>query len=244
MLPSKAILLAAGKSSRIASLSRGLPKPLIRVAETPIIIRNLRWLKSQGITEVFINLHFKPQEIRAVVGDGSALGLAVRYVEESEILGTAGAVRNIAANWTEIFAVVYGDNLISTDLRRLAEVHQLSGAIITIGLFDRRIHPHTGIAGSRVRVDNAGRIEAFTEGAGDELSTLVNAGIYLMGPSAVHQIPPGCFFDFGRDLFPAMLDANLQLQGELITGYCLGLDTPESYDQALAIVEEGKVILE
>jgi NDP-sugar pyrophosphorylase family protein len=244
MLPSKAILLATGKSSRIALLSRGLPKPLIRVAETPIIIRNLRWLKSQGITEVFINLHFKPQEIRTAVGDGSAFGLAVQYVEESEILGTAGAVRNIAANWTEIFAVVYGDSLISTDLRRLAEVHQLSGGIITIGLFDRRIHPHTGIGGGRVRIDNAGHIEAFMEGAGDEFSTLVNAGIYLMAPSAVHQIPPRCFFDFGRDLFPAMLDANLHLQGELITGYCLGLDTPESYHQALAIVGEGKVILE
>jgi len=239
----EAIVLAAGKSTRIAPIAAGLPKPLMPVEGVSILVRNLRWLRGQGVGRVWINLHHQPQAIRDAMGDGSELGLEVIYVDEPKILGTAGAVQNIASRWTKTAMVVYGDNLIQTDLAPLLAGHQRARAAVTVALFDRRLHPHTGIAGGRVELDGRGRILAFREGAGDEVSPMVNAGIYLVEPEAVSLIPSGVFFDFGHDLFPAMLAAGRLIHGELITGYCLGLDTPESYREALRLIAEGRVKL-
>ncbi len=74
-------------------------------------------------------------------------------------------------------------------------------------------------------------------------STLVNAGIYLLEPEVLELIPAQTFYDFARDLFPQMLAAGYHLQGYLIDGYCLGLDTPESFAKAMSLIESGKVKL-
>lgn len=239
----RALVLAAGKSTRIHPVSQGLPKPLIQVAGETILARNLRWLARQGVTEAWINLHYQPEVIRAAVGDGAQFGLRIQYSEEPEILGTAGAVKKLESVWDGPFVVLYGDNLISTDLAQMEAAHRKSGALCTVALFDRNLHPHTGIAGGRVRLQGE-RIVAFLEGVADEVSPLVNAGVYVVEPALLAQIPPATFYDFGKDVFPALLEANRPLWGHLISGYCLGIDTPESYQRALELIADKKVELE
>lgn len=237
----KALVLAAGKSTRIHPVAKGLPKPLIEIAGEAILARNLRWLGAQGVRDVWINLHYRPDDIRAAVGDGARFGVSAHYSEEAEILGTSGAVKQLARELTEPFFVVYGDNLLSTDLGAMMRFHLERRGLCTIGLFDRGRHPHTGIAGGKVRLEGD-RISAFLEGAPDEVSPLVNAGIYAVDPRLVDRLPAG-FSDFGRDVFPRLLADGEPLFGHLITGYCLGIDTPESYANALALIEKREVQL-
>ncbi len=239
----KAVVLAAGKSTRIVPLAGGLPKPLIEIHGEAILVRNLRWLAETGIKQVWINLHYRPEAIRQRVGVENELGLRVHYAYEPEILGTAGGVRQIASGWTETFVVVYGDSLVRANLKLMQQAHRQSGAVVTIGLFDRTQHPHTGIAGGTVSLGSDGRVASFDEGSGAGSSPLVNAGLYLLEPEIVARIPARSFYDFGRQLFPQLLTSGVLVHGHVIEGYCLGIDTPEAYRRALCLVEEGTVQL-
>ena len=238
----KALVLAAGLGSRIRSVAGDLPKPLMPFAGSPVLAHNLRWLAAGGVREVWINLHYGADQVRTAIGDGARFGLTIHYVHEPELLGTAGALANIAPAVSEAMLVVYGDSLVRCDLGTLARTHAKAGAEVTVALFDRDRHPHTGIAGGRVRMDGEGRITAFVEGAG-EAAGLVNAGVYALQPSVLDLIPAGRLVDFGRDVFPAMLDQHRALRGWIMDdeGYCLGLDTPESHAAGLTLLAAGVV---
>ncbi|NOX54120.1 MAG: nucleotidyltransferase family protein [Planctomycetes bacterium] len=239
----RALLLAAGRSTRIASVTGGRPKPLLEIDGGTVLERNLRWLASSGIREIWINLHYRPEEIQRTIGDGGQYGVTVRYSFEPELLGTAGAVRKLQEVWNDTFFVVYGDNLVRFDLAGLLAAHRHQGALATIALFDRSRHVHTGIAGGRVKLNDDGRIVEFQEGAGDGYSTLVNAGVYALEPQVVSAIPSEGPSDFGRDVFPRLLQEKQELFGHLIDGYCLGLDTPESYQRAMNLIRKKEVDL-
>jgi NDP-sugar pyrophosphorylase family protein len=240
----KALVLAAGMGSRIRSVAGDLPKPLMPFGDATILVHNLRWLAAGGIRQVWINLHFAADAIRAAIGDGADLGLTVTYVFEPELLGTAGALANIAPVFDQTMLVVYGDNIVRCDLDALAARHDAARAEATVALFDQRRHPHTGIAGGRVELGADGAVNAFVEGAASA-STLVNAGVYAVEPSLLDLIPPGMSVDFGRDVFPAMLAADRSLQGFVIDdgGFCLGLDTPESHTAGQRLLAEGRIVL-
>ncbi len=236
----KALVLAAGLGSRIRAIAGDLPKPLMPFAGSPVLAHNLRWLADGGVREVWINLHYGADQIRTAIGDGGRFGLTIHYVYEPELLGTAGALANIGP--AEPMLVVYGDSLVRCDLATLDMAHRQAKAEVTVALFDRDRHPHTGIAGGRVRLGDGGQITAFVEGAGDAAG-LVNAGVYAVEPSILDLIPTGRLVDFGRDVFPAMLAQHRTLQGWVMTddGYCLGLDTPESHAAGLKLLEAGVV---
>jgi mannose-1-phosphate guanylyltransferase len=241
----QALVLAAGLGSRIRPVAGNLPKPLIPFGGAPILAHNLRWLAAGGVTEVWMNLHFAADAIRAEIGDGSAFGLKVTYVYEPELLGTAGALGNIRNVVEGPMLVVYGDSVVRCDLEALAAQHERRGAEATVALFNQDRHPHTGIAGGRVQIAPDGAIQRFIEGAGDMAGQpLVNAGVYAVSPSILELIPAG-FSDFGRDIFPAMLAQDRRLDAWLIdeAGFCLGLDTPESYAAGVALLDRGLVRL-
>lgn len=240
------LVLAAGKSTRIQPVSGGLPKPLLPVQGKSILERNLSWLINAGIQSVWINLHYRPEEIQQTIGTGTNLGLKVSYSLEPEILGTAGAYKNLEQQWQGTTLVVYGDSLVRFDLAKFLAAHKSSEAIATLALFDQNIHHHTAIAGGRVILDESGKITSFVEMTGTQgirPSTLVNAAVYLLEPEVLKLIPEQTFYDFARDLFPQMLSAGYYLQGHLIDGYCLGLDTPESYAKAMSLIESGNIKL-
>jgi len=240
----KALLLAAGLGSRIRSVAGDLPKPLMPFAGAPVLAHNLRWLAQGGVREVWINLHYGADQIRAAIGDGEREGLSIHYVYEPALLGTAGALANIEGLFQGPILVVYGDNVSRFDLHALAADHRAAGAEATLALFDVDRHAHTGIAGGRVTLADDRRVAGFVEGAAAG-SSLVNAGLYLIEPSLLDLIPRRRLVDFGRDVFPAALAAGRRLQGHVIEqdGFCLGLDTPEAYQRAADLVRAGAVRL-
>ena len=242
----KALVLAAGLGSRIRDVAGGLPKPLMAFGDAPILVHNLRWLAASGVDQVWINLHYGAELIRTQIGDGAAFGMTITYVYEPELLGTAGALGNIAEVVTEATLVVYGDSVVRFDLAALQATHRSAGAEATVALFDRERHLNTGIAGGRVKIDPNGAITAFVEGEGAaKVSNLVNAGVYAVEPSILDLIPRTGLVDFGRDVFPAMLAGERKLQSHILDddGVCLGLDTPESHAAGHQLLAQGRLVL-
>ncbi len=240
----KALVLAAGLGSRIRTVAGPLPKPLMPFAGAPILAHNLNWLSRSGVGQVWINLHYQPGMIRQAIGDGSAQQLRISYVYEPELLGTAGALANIAKVFDRAMLVVYGDNVVNFDLQDLVERHKASSAVATLALFDQARHLHTGIAGGRVLIDRTEQVIGFVEGAGGGAG-LVNAGVYVVEPEVLDHIPRNRSVDFGHDVFPAMLQAGRTIRGHVIetAGYCLGLDTPESVAAGLRLLDQGRLPL-
>ncbi|MGH7517730.1 MAG: nucleotidyltransferase family protein [Gemmatimonadales bacterium] len=242
MTISGVLVLAAGKSSRIAEVAGGAPKPLLPIAGKPVLGRNLEWLAEEGVTSVWINLHHRADAIREAIGDGRRFNVAVRYSEEPQILGTAGAWKRLEQHWSGTSLVVYGDNLLRFDLTRFQAAHRASGLLGTLALFDPARHLNTGIAGGHVELDGP-RVRRFVEGPRPSQGGphYVNAGVYLLEPQMRAAVGPG-FQDFGRDVFPALV-ATGQLAGYVLEpeGYCLGIDTPASLATARELVEHSRV---
>lgn len=241
-----AVVLAAGNSTRIAPLGGGLPKPLLPVQGEPILLRNIRWLARAAVRNLWVNLHYRGDLIRAALGDGSRWGVTIRYSEEPTILGTAGGVRKVLAALADPFLVVYGDNLVELDLAAFCTAHARHGAAVSVALFDEAM-PNTGIAGGRVSLGAEGRVTGFVEGGAGKgeggVGSFINAGVYAVQRTVLEGFPEGQFLDWGKDVFPSLIARGVKIFGYKIDGYCLGLDTPASYERGMELISTGRVRL-
>jgi NDP-sugar pyrophosphorylase family protein len=211
----KAMLLAAGLGTRLRPLTDRIPKCMVPVGGKPILEHNIEWLRKFGITEVMVNLHYLPRVVMDYFGDGHKWGVMLTYSVEKEILGTAGGVKNVAGFFEkEAFIIWYGDNLCACDLEHLAAFHREKAGLATIALYQREDVTQCGIVG----LDADNRILRFLEKPDAEqvFSHWVNAGIYILEPEVLDYIPANTLFDFGRDVFPALLE-----DSQLLYGYCL-----------------------
>ncbi|HLJ60635.1 MAG TPA: nucleotidyltransferase family protein [bacterium] len=211
------MLLAAGLGTRLRPLTDRIPKCMVRVDGRPLLEHTLSWLRSYGVRDVVINLHHLPDVVRDYFGDGGAYGVRITYSYEAELLGTAGAVKRVASCFDGPFFVWYGDNLSTCRLDRLWEFHRARRGLGTVALFHREDPAHSGI----VAVDDDGRIRRFVEKPrpGEIFSHWVNAGILVLEPGVLDEIPATGLVDFGRDVFPALL-----ARGEALYGYRMSHD--------------------
>ena len=227
----KAMILAAGRGTRLGDLGAGLPKPMLRLAGRPVLEWTLETLHAAGIVDVIINLHHAGDVIRTHFGDGSALGMAIEYVFEPELLGTAGAVRN-ARRLLEggRFLVVYGDTVLDWDPRPMVADHEAAGALASIAVSEVADPSNMGV----VIFDERRRITTFVEKPGPrpELGRWVNAGLYVLEPAIFEHIPGSGFSDFGNSIFPALLAQDRVLRAYLRPQPVTVLDTPEQFASA------------
>jgi NDP-sugar pyrophosphorylase family protein len=226
----KAMILAAGEGTRLRPLTLTLPKPMVPIVGTPLLHWTLLWLAEQGVTEAAINLFHRPLTIPNHFGDSYA-GIRLHYFFEDTLRGTAGGLKAADPIFRDApFFVIYGDNLIQSDLRRLTRFHAAHGGVATVGLFH---HPNPTAAGI-VAVEPDGRIMRFVEKppADQVFSDLANAGVYILDPAVLDAIPTDAPSDFGRDIFPSLLASGLPLYGTLLGGYLQDTGTPSAYRQA------------
>ena len=136
----QALLLAAGLGTRLRPLTDACAKPAIPVAGEPIIRRIVRWLAVHDVRDLVVNLHYLPQTVTAVLGDGSDLSVRVRYSwEQPRILGSAGGPRHaLDLLGEDTFVIVNGDTLTDLNLTALLEAHRASGAAVTMALVPNR----------------------------------------------------------------------------------------------------------
>ncbi|MBT4431713.1 MAG: nucleotidyltransferase family protein [Nitrospinaceae bacterium] len=225
----KAVVLAAGKGTRLNRLTETTPKPMLPVGGEPIVSYLLEQLAKVGVSEIFMNLHHSPDVLRNYCGDGSSWGFQITYSYEPELLGTAGAVKNFQKYLEgEPFWVMYGDNYLECDLYSLWEFHAERDGVASIALFEREDTSGAGIA----QLDDDDRVTGFVEKPpeGSGAGNLVNGGLYVLSPDIFSHIPAHGAPDFGYDIFPALLSGGHPIFGKVMPGEVLGIDTPERYE--------------
>ena len=238
----KAMILAAGRGTRLLPLTSNCPKPMVPIAGRPLLEYSIRLLAQHGFDELALNLHHLPQTIRDYFGDGRKWDVKLTYSYEEDLLGTAGAVRNLADFFDQRFLVYYGDHLSNADLTSLWKFHERADALATIGLIWKEDPSASGI----VELDASQRVQRFIEkpGANQTFANyLVNAGIYVLEPEIMQWIQTPPPRDFGYDVFPALLAAQRPVYGHRLEGQLLSTDTLERFRHTQQQVADRQFIL-
>ena len=226
----QAIIMAGGKGTRLRPLTCDKPKPMVPVANRPLLEHIILLLATQGWRDITITLCYQPEKIEAFFGDGSRLGVRLRYLIEDQPLGTAGSVKKASPYLKETFVVASGDALTDFNLLEALAFHRARRAKVTVVLTRVSSPLEYGV----VLVGGDGGILRFLEkpGWGEVFSDTVNTGIYLIEPEVLSLIPQDKAFDFSRDLFPLMLAEGGGLYGFVAEGYWSDIGTLEQYRRA------------
>jgi mannose-1-phosphate guanylyltransferase/mannose-1-phosphate guanylyltransferase/phosphomannomutase len=225
----KAMILAAGLGTRLRPITYGMPKPMVPVLNRPVMEHTVRLLARHGFTEAIANLHWFPDVIEGYFGDGSDFGLKLSYSYEEKLLGTAGGVRNAADFLGDSFLVVAGDALTDIDFRAMADFHDSHDGLATLAT--KRV-PDTDQFGVVIAAGD-GRIQGFQEkpDPAEALSDLANTCIYMFRAEIFDYFPaPGTsndagpddppeFADWAKDVFPALLEADVPFYSHEIDAY-------------------------
>ncbi|MGO9162223.1 MAG: sugar phosphate nucleotidyltransferase [Streptosporangiaceae bacterium] len=236
----KAVVMAGGEGTRLRPMTANQPKPLLPVANRPIMEHVLRLLCSHGFTETVVTVQFLASMVRNYFGDGDDFGMSLQYATEETPLGTAGSVKNAEdALRDEPFLVISGDALTDIDLTELVRFHKDSGALVTVGLTRVPDPLEFGI----VIADEDGRIQRFLEKPtwGQVFSDTVNTGIYVMQPEVLSEFKAGEAADWSGDIFPRLLERGAPVYGCVADGYWEDIGTLESYLKAQADMLSGRV---
>ncbi len=183
------IVLAAGFGTRLAPITRVVAKPAVPVAGQTLVERVLRWLHREGVTDVVLNLHYLPETITSVLGDGAALGLRIRYSWEAAILGSAGGPKRALGLWPGLTGpclIVNGDTLTDFPLAPLLDAHIASGALATLAVVANTRPDHY----NGIRADAGHRVIGFAK-AGHAEHTWHFVGVQVVNPSVFDRVPEG-----------------------------------------------------
>jgi mannose-1-phosphate guanylyltransferase/mannose-1-phosphate guanylyltransferase/phosphomannomutase len=212
------MVMAAGLGTRLRPLTYEIPKPLVPVANRPVMEHILLLLRRHGLGPVIANLHWFPDTIRDRFGDGSGLGIDLTYSHEDELLGTAGGVRNVAEFFgDEPFLVMAADALTDIDLAALRAAHQANDGIATLAVKRVSDVSEFGV----VITDSAGRVQGFQEkpDRAEALSDLASCMIYVLDREIFDYFPSKPVVDFAREVFPALLENDVPFHIHRIDAY-------------------------
>jgi NDP-sugar pyrophosphorylase family protein len=221
----KALILAAGKGSRLKNVTNNTPKPMVLFQNKPLLQHNIELCKTYGIKEIFINTSHLANKITDYFGNGIKFGVSITYSYEQELLGTSGALLNFKNYLSqEPFFVLYGDNVSQFNLQSLKEKGEKENTIATIGFHHREDIENCGVA----EFNKNNKITKFIEkpNRSDTESRLVNSGAYFLKPEIFKYITYG-FSDFGKDIFPLLLKKNIPMYGVCSNKKVLAFDTEE-----------------
>jgi NDP-sugar pyrophosphorylase family protein len=235
----KAILLAGGKGTRLRPLTIHTPQPIVPIFNRPFLHYQIDLLKQvPEIDEVILSLNYQPRRIEEIFGDGSELGIKIRYVVEPAPLGTAGAVRYAGDNLTESVVVFNGDVLTQIDLAAVIRLHRERQAKATIVLTPVDNPTAYGL----VETDPSGNITRFLEKPKpDEITTNnINAGIYVLEPDTFDRIPKDVSWSIERSFFPSLIERSETFVAYVYNGYWIDIGTPEKYTQVHRDIMDGR----
>jgi mannose-1-phosphate guanylyltransferase/phosphomannomutase len=239
----KAVVMAGGEGSRLRPLTINRPKPMVPIANRPVMGHIIELLKRHNINEMVATLQYRAGDVQNYFGDGSNVGITMHYSVEPHPLGTAGSVKFAERYFSrdEPFLVISGDALTDVNLSEIVAFHKRVGAAVTITLYRVPNPLEYGV----IIVDGAGRIERFLEKPswGEVISDTVNTGIYVISPEVFDDIEPGVSFDFSKDLFPLLMKRGAPLYGFIANGYWCDVGNIAEYIRATGDLLSGKVNL-
>jgi mannose-1-phosphate guanylyltransferase len=250
----KAMILAAGKGTRVQPITYTIPKPLIPILHKPVMEFLVDLLKQHDFTEIMVNVSHLAKEIESYFHDGQRFGVQIAYSFEGTIredgelegqaLGSAGGMRRIQDFYPffdDTFVVLCGDALIDLDLTAAVKWHREKGSLATIVT---KSVPRTEVSSYGVVVTDAdGKVQAFQEKPTVEeaLSTNINTGIYIFEPEVLNYIPSGQEYDIGGDLFPKLVEMGAPFYAIPMDFQWVDIGKVPDYWQAIRSVLMGEV---
>lgn len=249
----KAMILAAGKGTRVRPITHTVPKPLIPILQKPVMEFLVELLRQHGFDQIMVNVSHLADEIENYFRDGQRFGVQIGYSFEGRIdegklvgeaIGSAGGLKRIQDFYPffdDTFVVLCGDALIDLDLTAAVKWHKAKGAIATVVM---KSVPKEEVSSYGVVVtDEEGRIKAFQEKPSVEeaLSTSINTGIYIFEPEIFDYIPSGVEYDIGGELFPKLVEKNAPFYGVTMDFQWVDIGKVPDYWRAIRDVLMGKV---
>lgn len=238
----KVVIMAGGEGTRLRPLTCTKPKPMVPMANRPVMEHIVNLVKKYGFTEIAVTLQYMPEVIKDYFFDGSDFGVEMNYFVEDTPLGTAGSVKNAEDFLDDTFVVISGDALTDIDISKAVEFHFRKGSIATLILKKVDVPLEYGV----VVVDSEGKVVRFLEKPswGEVFSDTANTGIYILSPEIFKFIKKGERFDFSKDLFPILLKNQLPMYGYVTEDYWCDIGDLRAYEQAHRDILDGRVKLE
>ncbi|MFH1368649.1 MAG: mannose-1-phosphate guanyltransferase [Elusimicrobiota bacterium] len=244
----QAVIMAGGFGTRLRPLSVNIPKPMVPMANRPMLHHIIELLKKNDFTDLIIMLYYQPEVITDYFGDGSKMGVKIRYLRPESDLGTAGSVKFAEKYLKDTFLVISGDVMTDFDITQAVEYHSAKKAMATIVLTRVSNPLQYGV----VITDKEQKIERFLEKPswGEVFSDTINTGIYVLDPKVFELMPEGKSFDFSKDLYPIILKEDKGLYGYIAEGYWKDIGNLDEYrlghydilDNKVKLNIEGKTI--
>lgn len=233
----QALILVGGEGTRLRPLTSTVPKPVVPLVDRPFIAYMLEWLQRHGVDDVIMSCGFLATSVRNVLGDGSAYGLRLRFVEEPEPLGTGGALKYAEQFLEDRFLMLNGDTLTDIDLTAQIRQHEESGATGTLALVPVSDPSSYGL----VRLNDDHTVKGFLEKPSpDQIDTnLISAGAYVLERSVLDLIPAGQNVSIEREVWPRLVGSGLH--GFVADAYWMDIGTPQRYLQGTFDILEGNV---
>jgi dTDP-glucose pyrophosphorylase/CBS domain-containing protein len=228
-----AVIMAGGYGTRLLPLTESVPKPMLPVGDRPLLELTLQQLRRAGIRDVKLTTHYLPESIVNHFGDGESFGVNLNYLNESHPMGTAGGLKQMKKPDSP-FLVINGDILTGVPFHEMLAYHRKHGAVLTVGVrkYDMQV-PFGVVECEDVRIVKLQEKPSF--------SFFINAGTYLLEPSACDYIPQGRPFDM-TDLIQKLLEAGLPVVSFPIMEYWLDVGRHEDYQKAQEDVLSGKIL--
>ncbi|MCP9899732.1 NDP-sugar synthase [Cyanobium sp. Cruz CV13-4-11] len=249
----KAMILAAGKGTRVRPITHTTPKPMIPILQKPVMEFLLELLREHGFNEIMVNVSHLSEEIENYFRDGQRFDVQIAYSFEGRIsdgeligeaMGSAGGLKKIQdfqAFFDDTFVVLCGDALIDLDLTEAVRRHREKGAMAS--LITKRV-PRDQVSSYGVVVtDEAGRVLSFQEKPSVEeaASDMINTGIYIFEPAVLDFIPSGEPFDIAADLFPRLVKSGAPFYALPMEFEWVDIGKVPDYWQAIRSVLQGHV---
>jgi mannose-1-phosphate guanylyltransferase len=227
----QAVILAGGQGTRLRPLTLARAKPVVPLLGRPFLAYQLALLRQHGVTDIILACSYRVDDVRAALGHGESLGVRLRYVVETEPLGTGGGVRNAADLARGTVFVLNGDVLTDADLTAMRRLHETRRSRTTIFLMPVPDPRAFGL----VELDGDGRLARFREkpGADEPITTnTINAGIYLIDAALLDRIPAGRVVSIEREFFPALITDGIPAYGWTGQAYWRDIGSPAAYRDA------------
>jgi mannose-1-phosphate guanylyltransferase len=249
----KAMILAAGKGTRVRPITHTIPKPMIPILQKPVMEFLLELLREHGFTEIMVNVSHLAEEIENYFRDGQRFGVEIAYsfegrIEDGELIGdavgSAGGLKKIQSFqpfFDDTFVVLCGDALIDLDLTEAVRRHKAKGAMAS--LITKRV-PRDQVSSYGVVVtDDDGRVRSFQEkpAVDEAASDMINTGIYIFEPEVLNYVPDGVPFDIGSDLFPRLVADGAPFYALPMEFEWVDIGKVPDYWQAIRSVLQGEV---
>jgi NDP-sugar pyrophosphorylase family protein len=234
----KTLILAGGLGTRLRSLLRDRPKPMAPVKGKPFLEYQINQLRAHGLSDIVLCVGHLAHHIQNHFGDGRDRGVQVTYAEETELLGTAGAIKSAQSFIDDTFLVLNGDSYLEVDFLGLIEFHRQRqsadsrtiGTIATVAVDDATSY-------GKIELNGEARLLGFEEKV-ETGPGWINGGVYVLESTVLDLIPAGRVASIEKETFPLILKQNRRLLGYPVQGFFVDIGTPEGYHRFCQYIEE------